>query len=109
MFLNWIYTVLTAMIQRIAKSLITKKIFKYQKVGTQILKIEFKMTVGTEFYILITPGSNTVYLKSNDALHYPDRMPVRRLSDYIVRHGEYDKFIEKLIKSIEDHSEPPKI
>jgi hypothetical protein len=91
------YQVLKVMLKRIAKAIITKKIHRYQKKGTSILRIDHS---GTDpFYVLITPGSKTVYLKSESEFHYPDRMPVKRFSDYVVRHGDYDEFVQKITEA----------
>lgn len=66
------------------KAVLTKKIRRYQRKKTSILKITFDGG-----YVLITPGSERIFMNTDNA--YPERLEVPPFSDYAVRNGLFSR------------------
>jgi hypothetical protein len=75
------------------KAAVTKKIRRYQRLGTKILKVDIGEP-GAEHYVLITPGAIRVYVDSPEEGVYPEKLDVPSFSDFVVRKGAFLIFME---------------
>ena len=84
------------MLNRIKKSVLTKRIHKYQRYGKSVLKMEVVDGINlyskkdAHFYAYITPGSENVYVKNIFPVLNPVVMKVSSFSDFIVRTNKFD-------------------
>ena len=93
------------MIERIKKSVLTKRLHKYQRLGKRILKIEVEGVIKvyslefSQFYVCITPGSDSIYLNRIKPDLGPLSMSTSAFSDFIVRTENF----EDILKVVEDN------
>ena len=84
------------MLARYEKSAITKAIRRYIKKEYSVNKVEHKRKDGSGYYILITPNSDMLYIRSwGENWENVNRISIPRFSDYIVTIGEFNDFITK--------------
>jgi hypothetical protein len=94
--LLFLHKTLLMMLKRIEKTVITKAIHKHQTKGTVVIKINQERSDGSGYYVIITPGSYTLYFRSHTNYCNPERLSVPRFSDYVVECGEFGLFLDKL-------------